>query len=73
MSLSRKRVVAEAQDAHARANCRDENGTEPWACGNCDCTERLEARLMEQAAAFLPSLRGAVAKPQADGQRVSVR
>src|SRR5215218_3358277 len=22
-------------DAHARRNCRHENGTEPWAC--CDC------------------------------------
>jgi hypothetical protein len=30
------------KDAHARSRCRDENGTEPWACCNCDCTERLE-------------------------------
>ena len=20
----------------------DQNGSEPWACGECDCTERLE-------------------------------
>ena len=23
------------KDAHNRRNCRHENGTEPWACGNC--------------------------------------
>lgn len=48
--------LVKVQDAHARANCRDENGTEAWACGECDCTERLEARLAEQAQAFLPIL-----------------
>src|SRR5262245_50186495 len=32
-------------DAHARSRCRDENGSEPWACSDCDCTARLEARL----------------------------
>ncbi len=31
------------QDAHARSRCRDLNGTEPWACGDCDCSARLEA------------------------------
>ena len=49
--------LVKVQDAHARTNCRDENGTEPWACGECDCTERLEARLAEQAPAFLPILK----------------
>jgi hypothetical protein len=48
--------LVKIQDAHARANCRDENGSEPWACGDCDCTERLEARLTKQAPAFLPLL-----------------
>jgi hypothetical protein len=33
------------KDAHARKNCRDANGTEPWACCNCDCTKELEERL----------------------------
>src|ERR1041384_5285005 len=33
------------KDAHARKNCRDLNGEEPWACCNCDCTRRLEGRL----------------------------
>jgi hypothetical protein len=45
------------QDAHCRTNCRDQNGSEPWACGECDCTDRLEARLSEQAPAFLPILK----------------
>jgi hypothetical protein len=36
------------KDAHARAKCRDENGTEPWACCDCDCTKRLEAWLGKQ-------------------------
>jgi hypothetical protein len=48
--------LVKIQDAHARKNCRDENGTEPWACGECDCTEKLEARLAEQSPAFLPIL-----------------
>jgi hypothetical protein len=33
------------KDAHARSKCRHENGTEYWACCDCDCTARLEARL----------------------------
>jgi hypothetical protein len=49
--------LVKVQDAHARANCLDENGTEPWACGECDCTERLEARLVADARPFLPQLR----------------
>jgi hypothetical protein len=43
------------QDAHARSRCRDENGEEPWACGDCDCTARLEGRLAETGASFDPS------------------
>ena len=43
-------------DAHARRNCRHENGSEPWACSNCDCTEKLEAKLSEQGVGFLNSL-----------------
>jgi hypothetical protein len=49
--------LVKIQDAHARQNCRDENGTEPWECGDCDCTDRLEARLTQQAPAFLPILK----------------
>ena len=45
------------KDAHSRKNCRHENGTELWACGDCDCTRRLEARLKQKGEAFLPTLR----------------
>jgi len=40
------------KDAHARSRCRDERGTEPWACCNCDCTERLEQRLATRGKPF---------------------
>jgi hypothetical protein len=46
------------KDAHARKNCRDANGTEPWACCNCDCTKRLEERLQHWGESFLETLRG---------------
>ena len=49
------------KDAHARRNCRHENGTEPWACCDCDCTERLESKLQGEGASFLESLRKPVA------------
>ena len=42
------------QDAHARSRCRDLNGTEPWACGDCDCSARLEARLATKGRPFDP-------------------
>jgi hypothetical protein len=42
------------KDAHARSQCRDENGTEPWACCNCDCTRRLEVWLKCQGKTFEP-------------------
>ena len=45
------------QDAHDRSQCRDENGSEPWACGDCDCTARLENKLKKSGCAFLESLR----------------
>lgn len=41
------------KDAHARSKCRDENGTEPWACSTCDCTERLEQWLERQGRPFV--------------------
>ena len=42
------------KDAHARSRCRDENGTEPWSCTDCDCTERLEKWLGKQGKRFEP-------------------
>jgi hypothetical protein len=52
--------LVRVQDAHGRRRCRDENGTEPWACCACDCTERLEAKLAGQGRPFLHVLREAV-------------
>ena len=49
--------LVKVQDAHARTRCRDLNGTEPWSCGDCDCTARLEARLETKGAPFLSALR----------------
>jgi hypothetical protein len=48
------------QDAHARSRCRDENGTEPWACGECDCTVKLEDKMRRWGRPFLEELRTAV-------------
>jgi hypothetical protein len=50
-------TLEKVQDAHARSRCRDENGTEPWSCGDCDCSARLEARLATRGRAFLGSLK----------------
>jgi hypothetical protein len=52
--------LVRVQDAHARSRCRDENGSEPWACCECDCTARLEAKLATQGRPFLEVLRAAV-------------
>jgi hypothetical protein len=49
--------LVRVQDAHDRRKCRDMNGTEPWACGECDCTARLEKKLKESGESFLDSLR----------------
>ena len=55
------------QDAHDRRNCRDHNGSEPWACGGCDCTARLEETLNKTGKSFMESLRSGelrLIKPQ---------
>jgi hypothetical protein len=44
------------KDAHNRKNCRHENGVEPWACSNCDCTRKLEERLKQTGEPFLEAL-----------------
>ena len=46
--------LLKVQDAHARSRCRDLAGTEPWACVDCNCTERLEARLAAKGRPFRP-------------------
>jgi hypothetical protein len=45
------------KDAHARKNCRHENGTEPWACCDCDCTKKLEEKLRGTGKGFLDELK----------------
>ena len=45
-------TLTSVKDAHARSRCRDLNGTEPWACCDCDCTERLEQWLSRQGKSF---------------------
>jgi len=50
-------TLDKVQDAHARSRCRDLSGTEPWACGDCDCSARLEARLETKGRPFRPSER----------------
>ena len=49
--------LTKVQDAHVRSRCRDLNGTEPWACGDCDCSARLEERLATKGRSFLSVLR----------------
>lgn len=45
--------LEKVQNAHARSRCRDLNGEEPWACSECDCTARLEARLDTKGRPFV--------------------
>jgi hypothetical protein len=49
--------LVRVKDAHGRHLCRDENGSEPWACSDCDCTAKLEARLRAGDHSFLDALR----------------
>lgn len=52
------------QDAHSRRKCRDETGEEPWACSDCDCTEKLERQMEGWGVPFLDALRAAVVGSQ---------
>jgi len=49
--------LAKVQDAHDRRRCRDLSGAEPWACCDCDCTTRLEAKLATRGRSFLELLK----------------
>src|SRR5205085_12273167 len=51
--------LVRVQDAHGRHRCRDLDGSEPWACGACDCTVKLERRLTVWGEPFLDVLRTA--------------
>ena len=48
--------LVKVQDAHARSRCRDLDGSEPWACIDCDCTARLEERLASKGSSFFTFL-----------------
>jgi hypothetical protein len=48
--------LVDVKDAHARRNCRHENGTELWACSDCNCTKQLEEKLEREGERFLPTL-----------------
>jgi hypothetical protein len=58
--------LTRVRDAHDRRRCRDLDGSEPWACENCDCTARLERRLAGQGEAFLQRLRRESQAPAGD-------
>jgi hypothetical protein len=60
--------LVKVQDAHARSRCRDENGSEPWACCDCDCTDRLEKWVARQGRPFVDVLREAVLGATAHGE-----
>ena len=49
--------LVQIKDAHARSKCRDVEGTEPWACSTCDCTDRLDAAMEGWGRSFLETLR----------------
>jgi hypothetical protein len=53
--------LVRVQDAHSRSKCRDETGEEPWACGECDCTAKLERQMGTWGRPFLDVLREAAA------------
>lgn len=57
--------LKKVQDAHDRARCRDLNGDEPWACSNCDCTQRLEEKMQSWGEPFLKALSESTAEPAA--------
>src|SRR5438045_9517512 len=51
--------LVRVQDAHHRDKCRDLNGEEPWACGECDCTVKLERHLAARGEGFVELLESA--------------
>jgi hypothetical protein len=49
--------IVSIKDAHSRQKCRDLNGTESWACCDCDCTQKLEQKLRITGESFLEELK----------------
>jgi len=56
--------LVRVKDAHSRRRCRDLDGSEPWACCDCDCTERLEERMAGWGRPFLDVLREDACAPR---------
>ena len=48
--------LVSVKNAHARDRCKDINGTDPWACSTCDCTERLESTITSWGDLFITNL-----------------
>jgi hypothetical protein len=48
--------LRQVKDAHARSRCRHETGETPWACVDCDCTDRLQRTLDGRGCPFLDTL-----------------
>jgi hypothetical protein len=48
--------LVSVKEAHSRRKCRDLSGDEPWACCDCDCTEKLESKLRKTGIPFLDKL-----------------
>jgi len=65
--------LVKVQDAHSRKNCRDWNGSAPWACGDCDCTLKLEARLRQCGRPFLEQLSESAEASQTTGCGAEVK
>lgn len=63
--------LVKVQNAHAPSRCRDLNGSEPWACGDCDCTDRLELNLSQKGESFLDCLRATL--PRSTGESSNLR
>jgi hypothetical protein len=55
--------LVKVQDAHDRRRCRDQNLSEAWACGDCDCTARLEAKLQKSGKPLLQALQNSSDDP----------
>ena len=49
--------------------CRDENGSEPWACGDCDCTARVEEKLKNTGKPFRELLHNSSDELTSQGKR----
>ncbi|MBI3666477.1 MAG: hypothetical protein HY236_09695 [Acidobacteria bacterium] len=63
--------LTRVQDAHDRRRCQDQNGSEPWACGDCDCTQRLERKLATLGEPFLETLQRATRTRPKPGRGMS--